>query len=104
MLLLPYLCNAVTAGPHKHENGTNDIGNKATNSTLLEEIQGIPAIRETSSDGQEIDTSYDNSSHPAPPYNDSQTMTQNHNSVVEEIITFDVCQPCSGEGKYLTVI
>ncbi len=104
MLLLPYLCNAGTAAPHKHDNDTDNIENKATNSNLQEEIQGMPAIRETSSDGQEIDTSHDSSYSPTQSYNDSQTMTQNHNTEVEEIIRFDVCQPCSGEGKYISVI
>ncbi len=122
VLVMVSLCetNADTAASHDtplqdtnhHTTLKESARNRMQYSTfqdgITHEEDTIKTIENSGNIEKGLDTyvSYDNTSRPTTaPYNENQTMTQNHDlHAFEEIIAFDVCEPCRGASKYIIVI
>ena len=108
VLVLASLCrmNEATARSHGEQWKTME-NNNTFREGILEKVT-MMYTEDSSNIVKGLDTyaSYANASRPTTaPYNENQTMTQNHDlHAFEEIIAFDVCEPCRGASKYIIVI
>ncbi len=116
---------AATIGPDEniqsqhtgHQNELKEtMENRVKNSTFQDNIHHKTTIIESYETGKnstihhqdftksnDLHASHDYISTLTPPYTGNQTVTQNHDPFIEQVIKFDVCDPCGGSGEGIII-